>query len=551
MELYFLREDASLAARFDPGEAVLHATWPDVSPDGTRIAFVSVQGSSSLRSNGIFIASLDGSSLVQITLGDGTHPRWSPDGTRIAYTCENGQDVCVINADGSERANLTADSERADLYPSWTPDGRIVFMSERDAPEEGGRFSGIYIMDADGGNVTRLTGDENAYNAYPSVSPDGERIVYESDRDVPVGSELYVMDIDGGNQTRITNDPAWNQNPVWSPDGTRILYAANYGDGNIDLYQINADGTNRFRLTQNLAEDGGLRFGHAWLPEPLAVGGFEVEAAAPRRLSLPRSIPVINTILFAASSFNCEACLETGIYGVTSDGATVTPLEIEGFYPAWSPDFRRFAFTLNGELYIASANGREVVQVTSAYRGLTSVQWHARRDLILSDCTPYVQHDVCLIDLTTGAINNLTEEITADAGVPYPSWYNMEQIAVGTALLDLDGNLLPVSLPSVGRVSPDGTRLVTISEGQVVVTNVDGSNPVQITSDEATKGFPIWSPDGEWVVYSVAPGDGALYLYISRADGSETRALVPQPIAAGPVSVPPAIETYYGYSWAP
>lgn len=551
--ILFADADGQFVSPFMGDDSSGGIVWPDVSPDGTRIVFAAVQGNGPLVSEGLFVSGIDGEGLAQLTEGDDQYPRWSPDGSQIAYTCGAGHDVCLIGAEGGEPSNLTADSARIDMAPAWTPDGQIVFMSARDLAATG-RVSEIYIMEGDGSNPTRLTNDKTAYNAFPAVSPDGARIVYESDRDVSGGSELYLMDIDGQNPIRLTNDPAWNQNPVWSLDGTRIMFAANYGDGNLDLYLINDDGTNRFRITTHPAEDGGLRLGHTWLPVELAVDDFEPET--PLEGVAPPALPegafeAINAVIFTASDENCDTCMESGIYTVEGDGSNLQKLPIDGLYPAWSPDFRRFAFVRDGELFVSSSSGQDVAQVTHALRGFGPVQWSADGHLILAECSPYGERDVCLIDLVTGAIRNLTEEVAgAESGFP-PHWYRTDQIALGTTLLDLDGAPLSVSLPNPGRVSPDGSQLVTLVDGQIVLVNPGDGSQTPLTDTDAVRDYPVWSPEGDILVYTAASGQGYLILNaIEVADGRAYR-LVNDPIAAEPTPLQGQVQTHLGYNWAP
>src|SRR5688500_19930901 len=55
------------------------------------------------------------------------------------------------------------------------------------------------------------------------------------------------MDADGSDQTRLTSSPSWDEDPVWAPDGTRILFSRIFGRS--DLFVMNADGTNQVNLT--------------------------------------------------------------------------------------------------------------------------------------------------------------------------------------------------------------------------------------------------------------------------------------------------------------
>ena len=78
------------------------------------------------------------------------------------------------------------------------------------------------------------------------------RIAFVSDRDGNV--EIYVMDADGSNLTNLTNNPAYDWLPVWSPDGSRIAFVSDR-DGNWEIYVVDADGSNLTNLTNNPADD--------------------------------------------------------------------------------------------------------------------------------------------------------------------------------------------------------------------------------------------------------------------------------------------------------
>ncbi|MBZ0296649.1 MAG: hypothetical protein K8L99_29075 [Anaerolineae bacterium] len=121
----------------------------------------------------------------------------------------------------------------------WSPYGsRIVF---------GG--NGLNVIHADGTNLRQITTtDTPGIDAQPSWAPDGTQYAFVTDRDEG-NVEIYVMNADGSNQTRITNNPGRDTTPAWSPDGSKIVFASERDGGELEIYTVNANGSNPTRLT--------------------------------------------------------------------------------------------------------------------------------------------------------------------------------------------------------------------------------------------------------------------------------------------------------------
>jgi len=236
---------------------LVHATACDRSPNGptsfdvvaadgaqSRIAFVSNRDGN----NEIYVMNADGSGVTRLTdnPANDTDPTWSPDGSRIAFssTRAGNYDVYVMNADGSGVTRLTNDQWR-DRRPAWCGT-RIAFQSDRYIPP----FYDIYMMNEDGTGQTRVTLDNASSDEYPAWSPSCDRIAYSYDPD-GTAAQILVMNADGSGNHGLVTTPGRNRNPAWLTDGTRIAFASDTGrQGTWDIYVMNADGTQRTRLTE-------------------------------------------------------------------------------------------------------------------------------------------------------------------------------------------------------------------------------------------------------------------------------------------------------------
>lgn len=176
----------------------------------------------------------------------------------------NTYSIYTANPDGSGVKPLTT-APGYNAESTITRDGKhIVFTSTRDGDID------IYTMDADGSHVRQLT-HELGYDGGPFWSYDGKKIVYRAEhpqtpeqiadyKDLvarglirPGNLEIWVMNADGSNKHQVTHNGAANFAPYWLPDGKRIIYASNAGDtkdpSGFDLYIIREDGTAQERIT--------------------------------------------------------------------------------------------------------------------------------------------------------------------------------------------------------------------------------------------------------------------------------------------------------------
>lgn len=146
-----------------------------------------------------------------------TDPAISPDGSRVAFvsTRDGNPEIYVMDADGTNLQRVTNDPQ-ADGRPVFTPDGAgLVFQSQRTV--NGKPFLQIYSVALDGSGLKALTTD--SLNQTPTVSPDGGTIAFASTRNK--NADIWLMSRDGSNQRNFTKSPQQTESePHFLRDGS-------------------------------------------------------------------------------------------------------------------------------------------------------------------------------------------------------------------------------------------------------------------------------------------------------------------------------------------
>ena len=232
----------------------------------------------------------------------------------------------------------------------------IVFVSDRDGEPE------IFTVRPDGSGVTQLTSNQ-AWDTDPAWSHDATRIAFSSSRDGD--DDIYVMNADGTNVVNVSNSGTGRDiQPDWSPDGTRLVFVR---DGVISTIGVTG-GADPVRLGRGRSP--------SWSPD-----GSKIAFARPERGS--SDIYVMNADGSAAraltsgleadspewspdgSKIAFETVIDTGesrIATMRADGSNVVRLPGTGddYSPSWSPDATKLVFTnivLDAEILVSAANG--------------------------------------------------------------------------------------------------------------------------------------------------------------------------------------------------
>jgi TolB protein len=387
--------------------------------------------------------------------------------------------VASASAFGTVRELFFGGRQSAPVWagtPTWSPDGRrIAFLTHRLQPGVAGRLE-VNVMNSDGSGLRNLTSEwglEGAttpfFAGFPVWSPDWRKIAFVRERGVQGHSDIYVMNADGTERHRVTRSPQTDGDPVWSPDGLRLAFVRVRG-GRSDIYVVNADG-------------GGLR-----------------------RLA--------HAISFRPAP------------GAPSSGF--------GANPAWSPDGRRIAFMSNrdgtDDIFVVNADGSGLLNMTrSQGRHDRTRIWHGReheRIFWFSPDGPMWSPDGRRI-----VFRSERDRPSALEGTACRPRCERDEIYVinadGSGLRRLTRNWNYDAAPVW---SPDGRKFlfVRFRAGDVYVMNADGSGQRNLTRSVtypfASDAAPAWSPDGRKILF-VSNRDRNGEIYVMNADGSGLRKL--------------------------
>ena len=238
---------------------------PAISNDGSKLAFVSDRDGN----RDIYALDLiwmdgytqwEGRNLTNITqtAGHDWTPKFSPTNEKIVFTtyfpATDNYDVFIMNADGSDKQNLT-NSTYYEKHPQFSPDGSfIIFQAWQKGKME------IFFSNLLDGNIINLTKNTASHDIIPqgnAFSPDEQEIVFTSERDG--NRNIYIMNTDGTNQIQLTDHSAADYEPVYSPDGLSIIFTSER-DGNKEIYIMNNNGLNLKNLSNNPADDWNPRY---------------------------------------------------------------------------------------------------------------------------------------------------------------------------------------------------------------------------------------------------------------------------------------------------
>jgi dipeptidyl aminopeptidase/acylaminoacyl peptidase len=348
-----------------------------LSPDGSQACFVVKETTPDQVGYrmALWLAPTDGSAPPRrLTLGArrDTAPRWSPDSRWLAFLSDRG---AVLRAGGAPR-------DLDDLRAASTPASGLRDLVGRDIPRG---ETQVWLLPLGGGEAHQLTDLPVDVGAL-EWSPDGRRLCVVSGatsttraergprdpgepprRDLRLIDELdyqlngvgftyehpprlWIVDVESGAARRITSGSRGDEQPAWSPDGTRLAFVANRGAGadllwRSDIYVVSADGGTATRVTAGRER----LFRHPrWSPDGtlIAAIGHRFEAMGATRDDVHVFAPEAGQEgrnLTAQSDLYVDAVMNSDLFGFGEDGARWSPdgralhfmAPVEGAYELW------------------------------------------------------------------------------------------------------------------------------------------------------------------------------------------------------------------------
>ncbi len=325
---------------------------------------------------------------------------------------------------------------------------------------------------------------------------------------------MFAVAVLAGGAKGATPDSLAAGQPTWSPDGTRIAFSGLSGGGRGDVYVIGRDGAGLTNLTA-AADEHGSEF-PSWSPDGTliasgaelggpAVGSHEVYFLTPADGGPTEQVATSTAIGPISWSYD-ERWLalddrDSAIVARTdgSDQHTVAGGACCGI---WSPRSLRLAVSIE---HLTGNGGLDIYLVDPAGR-------------VLRRLTRPPKHRQPGVPL---AINNTARAWSRDGS---RLLFSSERLPrVGLYVMRPDGShQVRVATAMVGDLSPHGTAVVYSGKG-IWVVGADGKHRHQLSPNGTT---PRWSPDGQWIAYTVKRPTGVAGIDLVRPDGTHRHALI-------------------------
>jgi Tol biopolymer transport system component len=222
--------------------------FPSFLPDGVH--FLYLAASQTPEGSGIYVGSLTSKETKRLVASVAKAEFAPPD--LLLFLRES---TLMAQRFDPGRLELSGDPFQVAEQVGWSSGGIGGFTVSANgilAYRTGGLNQGRQLIWIDRNGKAEGTVGSPALYENPRLSPDGKRLaVHKPDG----GGDIWIFDLERNNSTRFTFDPASDNDPVWSPDGTRIAFVSNRDGGVFNLYQKDSRGTGQDELLLKTANN--------------------------------------------------------------------------------------------------------------------------------------------------------------------------------------------------------------------------------------------------------------------------------------------------------
>lgn len=381
-----------------------------------------------------------------------------------------------------------------------SPDGRTIVFE---------LLGDLYTVPMGGGDATRIT-EGLAYDAQPRYSPDGSKIAFVSDRSG--GDNIWTLDVATGDSAQVTkgNGSSW-MSPDWTPDGDYIVAskgATRLGTVNLWMGHVDGGSGQMLRSTPaNLKTNGA-----AVSPDGRYIWHAERRNSWDYNAQYPQ---------YQLAVYDRE----------TGDTFTRTSRYGSAFRPTLSPDG---AWLVYGSRYENQTGLRLRDLATGDERWLAyPVQRDDQESIGDRDAYPgmsFTPDSREVVASYGGKIWRIPVAEGADA-IPVP--FRVRADVAAGPLVEFDYAIEDTPTFTVrqirdGRPSPDDRRLAFVALDDLYVVDLPGGQPRAIVESDLVQAQPAWSPDGEWIAYVTWGADGGQIRKV-RPNGQDAQTLTTVP----------------------
>ncbi|MEM1134558.1 MAG: amidohydrolase family protein [Bacteroidota bacterium] len=353
----------------------------------------------------------------------------------------------------------------------------------------------IFIMPFIGGK-TRTVTTGMPYDVHPRYSPDGKSIVFVSDSS---GSDnIWTLELATNKRKQITKDK--NQyyfSADWSPDGKYIVGAK--GRRNIKLHLYHKDGGGGIQLIEK--------------PDNLKTTDPAFSADGSKIYFSQRN-----------SAWNYNAQLpqyQVGCYNLENgEMSKVTSRYGSAFTPTLSPDGKWMVFGTRfedetGLILRSMENGDEVWLAYPVQRD----EQESIAPLGVLPAMSFTPDSKFLVASYGGKIYKIALEDKTATEIPFETNLNL---TLGPRLefkfpIEDTADMLATQIRDAVP-SPDGSKITFTALNKLYIMDLAGGNPTRLSDKDVTEAQPVWSPDGQWIVYATWSNEGG-HLYKVNTSG--------------------------------